>query len=293
MAFIAKEAPTGTVDGLNTIFYTTQNIGILDKINVDGIDYLGSTTVLNNKITLGDAPQHYIYVWYFTTAPTPGSGGVFTLADLMRKLNFALGTSETNLMTNEKRIDALNRSIQIILEQYAVPQYVANTALAFSSGVALLPPDCVQPLKLVDPTSSNIEYERQTWDKFIYNINQSCTFLWDNVQNAEVVKIYPTTPTSLNFWYVQNQPPLSNDTDAPRFNIWWEDAIVEKAAEQLLTSIASFTRAQAKQQVADSLIAKAWQIERMRITGPENNFLTSVFSTKKSLLNYRSIITTN
>ena len=217
----------------------------------------------------------------------------FTLGDLKTKLNFALGTSETNLMTVEKRTDALNRSIQIILEQYAIPQYVISTALSFTAGIANLPTDCLQPLKLVDPTQNSNDFKRVNWDSFADNVSNTYTITWDTAGSKEVIKSYPTNYTTLTFWYIMNPPTLVSDSDFPRFNSWWMDAIVEKAAEKLLTDVGTFNRAEAKQATADNLIAKAWQNERQRIVGPEENKLTSVFSKKKSLLQGRSTITTN
>ncbi len=219
---------------------------------------------------------------------------MFTLGDIKIKLSFALGTAETNLMTNEKRTDAINRAIQIILEQYPIPQYIKSTDLTFVAGVSNLPTDCTQPLKVTDANSAFVEYKRVTWDDFTLQINQSFTISWDYVNNVEIIKTFPTNLTLLTFWYVQNQPALASDADTVRFNIWWLDAIAEKAAEQLLTSSAAFNRAEAKNQVATTLLAKAWQLERLRIVGPENNRLKSIYSTKASLLRGSSnIYTTN
>lgn len=214
-----------------------------------------------------------------------------TLSNLKIKLNFALGTSETNLMTNEKRVDAINRAIQIILEQYPVPQYVVNTLISFTNGQGDLPTDCLNPLKLSDPTNNFNVFIRTNWDNFQNKTSFTYDIEWLTSGNKEVINIFPTSYTSLTFWYIQNAPLLVNDGDVARFNSFWQDAIAEKAAEVLLTSSAQFDRAQAKQEVADNLIAKAWQLERLRIEGPENSKLTSVFSQKKSLLNYRSTVT--
>lgn len=216
---------------------------------------------------------------------------MITLGDLKIKLNFAVGTSETNLLTVEKREDALNRAIQIILEQYPIPQYVISPNLTFTNGVATLPDDCVMPLKLVSPTDAYTIYSRVGWDKFPYNIPQTYTIRWDTATNLEKIYIYPTTATSLTFYYVQNQETLVDDADECRFNPWWANPIAEKAAEILLTDTANFNRAQAKQIVADNLMAKAWQIERQRITGVQDNKLTSIYQQTSLLGGNRSSIT--
>lgn len=217
----------------------------------------------------------------------------FTLGELKIKLNNAVGTAETNLLTVEKRVAALNRAIQIILEQYAVPQYVVSTPLSFLSGVAALPTDCLQPLKVVDPNNAFNVFVQTDWDLFDFQTQMTYTIVWDTANDIEILKTFPANYTTLTFWYVKNPPLLVDDTDSPRFNVWWADAIAEKAAEVLLTDSAVFERAEAKKTVSTDLINKAWQRERARITGPENNKLTSIFSQKRSLLNSRSSITIN
>ena len=47
--------------------------------------------------------------------------------------------------------------------------------------------------------------------------------------------------------------------------------------------------AEAKKELADDLIAKAWQIERTRLTGTQDQKLTSVFSRRSILGTTRSI----
>ncbi len=215
---------------------------------------------------------------------------MITLGELKIKLNFAVGTSETNLLTNEKRVDALNTAIQNILEQYPIPQYVASTNLTFTSGLTDLPADCLMPLKITYPTDAYTEYDRVDWDKFTLNIAQTYTIQWDDVGEVEQIAIYPQTPTLLKFWYIQNPDILVDDADDIRLNVWWKKAIAEKAAEHLLTDSAALNRAGSKAGAADNECAKAWQIERTRITGIQDNRLTSIF-TKRSLLQFRSSLT--
>lgn len=215
---------------------------------------------------------------------------MITLGELKIKLNFAIGTSETNLLTNEKRTDAINTAIENILEQYPIPQYVAPVDLTFSSGLTDLPADCLMPLKITYPNDAFTEYDRVDWDKFPLNISQTYTIQWDDVNKVEQIAVYPQTPSLLRFWYIQNPDDLVDDADEVRFNVWWAKAIAERAAERLLTDSAAFNRAEAKAKMADNLGAKAWQIERARITGIQDNRLTSIYS-KRSLLQFRSSIT--
>lgn len=206
-----------------------------------------------------------------------------SLGQLKILLNFTLGTSETNLLTSEKRTDAINTAVQNILEQYPIPQYVISTNLTFTSGVTPLPDDCLVPLQLNDPASPQVRYERLDWSRFSLNVPQTYIIRWDSVNEEEQMAIYPITPATLQFWYVQNQTDLAADGDEVRFNSWWAKAIAEKAAERLLIDSASFNRAEAKAQIANNLIAKAWQTERLRIRETETTKLQSIF-TKRPLL---------
>lgn len=210
-----------------------------------------------------------------------------TLGSLKILLNFALGTSEVNLLTTEKRVDALNTAIQNILEQYPIPQYVASTNLNFVAGTASLPTDCVIPLQLNQVGNGFVHWDLVDWSNFSLNIPQSSTIQWDSNLLVELLKIYPADTTTLQFWYIQNQPALVTDADLTRFNPWWAKPIAEKAAEKLFLDSASFNRSEAKAQVADDLIAKAWQTERIRIREAKNNKLTSIY-TKQSLIGGRS-----
>ncbi len=205
------------------------------------------------------------------------------LGTLQTKLNFALGTSETNLMTEEKRTDALNRAVQYILQVYPIPQYVISDTVSFTSGVGSLPDNCLIPLKLNVITEPTTIYNRVTWDDFQNNVDYTYTILFDEVTDTEKIHIYGTSATSLQFWYILMPEEMEDDADTVRFNTWWSKAIAEKAAEFLLIDTAAFNRATAKAEVAEKAIADAWQMERARITGVQDNKMKSIY-TKYSLL---------
>lgn len=71
MSFVSKEIPAGAINGVNTVFTLDNNVSVLDDVFVDGAIYLGTITVLNDTITLADAPTVSIYVDYWTAVPTP------------------------------------------------------------------------------------------------------------------------------------------------------------------------------------------------------------------------------
>jgi len=210
-----------------------------------------------------------------------------TLGQYLQRLSYALGTTETNLFTLDKRKNAVNRAISIAVQQYPIPQYVKRTTLTFVAGVATLPTDCLQPYLLYDTNDAYSEYDRVDFDKFRFQPTNTYTITYNESTKVEEINIYPTTATSLYFWYIINPPTLSADTDESRLKPWWDDAIAEKASEQLFVSSRNYNAAEAKAAVSKDLLAKAWQSERLRIEGVENMRITSIYQ-KHSLLGSNS-----
>jgi len=69
MAFISKETPTGTVNGINKTFTTVYDIYAVDDLFVDGAIYTDFT--YNNKtLTLTDAPTTSIVIDYYVDTTT-------------------------------------------------------------------------------------------------------------------------------------------------------------------------------------------------------------------------------
>lgn len=213
-----------------------------------------------------------------------------TLGTLKTRLNFALGTSETNLYTNDKRTRGINRAIETILEQYQIPQYVIDSTLSLSSGSVALPTDCLRVLKLWNSTNS-VEYGLIIAEEFDLNQPHTCTIKWDTVSSAEKIYIYPSDTVNLSFRYLQMFTYLSDDGDTTRFATRWDDAIAELAAHYLFTDAGNYDSAGVKKQTANDLCAKAWQIESARYQAPAELRLESVFTRKKSLLRTRSFQT--
>jgi len=67
--FISNETPTGTIDWVNKVFTTSQNIDQIDDIWIDWAPYFNYTFIWNT-VTLTDAPTVSIYIDYYTEAPT-------------------------------------------------------------------------------------------------------------------------------------------------------------------------------------------------------------------------------
>lgn len=217
-----------------------------------------------------------------------------TLGALQIGLNSSMGTSETNLYTSDKRIRAINRAVETILEQYPIPQYLIDTTLSFSSGLVSIPTDCLRAVKLFTSSNGNVqEWKIVNPDDFDNNIYQTAKIYWDTSSSLEKIKIYPASSTSINFRYVQIPTYMSASSDTVRFYQRWSDVICEQAAYFLFLDSQNYTGAQAKKQSAADLMAKAWQVENARYQSPYENTLESVFEHKKSLLGGRDYLYNN
>ena len=213
-----------------------------------------------------------------------------TLGQLKLDLTEALGTSETAFFTNSARTNAINKTIREILDQFDVTQYQVSTTIGFSAGIGSLPTDCLRPLYLVDQYKN--EYIQQDYERFLENTTNTYKIAYSSTLGYEQIQIYPTTTTSLTFFYMVNPTDLSSDTDTVRFNNTWNRAIAEKAAGYLLLNARQYDVANAKMQYADSLIAKAWQNERLRIVGRAAQKITSLYGVKDRFLNASTSFTT-
>lgn len=213
-----------------------------------------------------------------------------TLGQLKLDLTEALGTSETAFFTNSARTNAINKTIREILDQFDVTQYQVSTTIGFSAGIGSLPTDCLRPLYLVD--QYNNEYIQQDYERFLENTTYTYKIIYNTSTNLEQVQVYPQLNSLLTFFYMVNPTDLSNDTDTVRFTNTWNRAIAEKAAGYLLLNARQYDVAQAKMQYADSLIAKAWQNERLRIVGRAAQRITSLYGVKDRFLNASTSFTT-
>lgn len=200
------------------------------------------------------------------------------LGELKLLLNSVVGTSETNLMTNEQRRIAINRAVETIVEQFDIPAYTDDIQIAFNNGLGNLPDDCLRPLYMID--SQKNEYTEVDYERFGDEEYYDYKIKYNSTLQIEQIYTYPTYSQTLTLFYIVKPTELVNDTDQVRFKSWWNDAIVEKAAEILFTNVRNYNAAQAKRQNADDYIAKAWQNDRQRIVGRRDQHLTSIYSRK-------------
>ena len=75
MAFISKEIPTGSIDGVNKSFTLQESVEKLDDVFVDGAIYFGASAS-GQSLTLADAPTSQIYVDYWSTTPKQSTGNI-------------------------------------------------------------------------------------------------------------------------------------------------------------------------------------------------------------------------
>jgi len=206
---------------------------------------------------------------------------MLSLDDLLQALNEFLGTTETNLFTEERRINSINRAIRYVLKRYDIPAYTVKSTLQFVSGACNAPTDMLRPAKLYK-TATN-EYIMRDFDVFEYNLPQTYMIKFNTTTDVQQLLIYPNETTTMYFWYIQLPAALATGTDEVRFSLCWEEAIAAKACELLLRNTNSVSRKQDAKELADELIGDAWQSERSLLQGKEDQRLQSVFE-KKSLL---------
>lgn len=290
MSYWLNEVPSGAINGINLTFTTLYNIDTIVDIVVDGAEYVDGISKAGNQFTLDWAPTATIYISYWDAPPTPPPAGAGTsLGNHKTNLNYALGTAETSLFSVDKRVDAINSACEWILQQFDIPQYLSTVSLNFVAGKSNLPGDCLMPQKLSDPNDPYKVYEEIDYDKFAFNLSYTYNIYYDEIDLVEKIRIYPADTVTLGFGYRHNFLKMVDDTDGTRFGPWWDKAIAEKAAELLFTASRNLNIAEAKRELADNLIAKAWQVERARLTGQQDQKLTSVFARKSILGTTRSI----
>jgi|GEM_PF-6173784 len=197
-----------------------------------------------------------------------------TLGDLQTKLNHSLMNAETNLYTNEKRIDAINRSIETILKKFDVPWYTLTSSISFTSGAATLPATFLRAIKVFN--SSDLEYTQVSPNDFDNDISNTWTIKWDGT-SAFKLYIYPASTTSLTYRYIEYPTRLSASSDTVRFPVYWDEAIAELAAFTLLQQSRNTSDAQVKKMIADDKIAEAWQQDAKLVDGPVGMRLKSLY----------------
>ena len=139
MSFVPREQATGTVDGVNKTFTVSQNIFQIDQINVDGIDYLGSISVSGDQITLGDAPQYYIYVWYYTSAPPSPSfrPNVINVQQALQDLQMRLkDITDVPQATAIQWMDFIQQQIYRMVIAVDPERYIKTITFPVTSGVS-------------------------------------------------------------------------------------------------------------------------------------------------------------
>lgn len=140
MALIVLENPTGTVDSANTVFTTSTDIYQIVEVIVDGVTYLGSIAITDtNEFTLGDAPQHFVYITYYDSVPVPPAytGPAISLAEAYQALKNQLkDISDVPIATFVQWCAYINDFTYRYLLGCDPDRFLKNTTLSISGGVA-------------------------------------------------------------------------------------------------------------------------------------------------------------
>jgi hypothetical protein len=200
------------------------------------------------------------------------------VSDIEQAMDLHLGTTEEDFYTADKRRDAIYRSIVLILQRYDIPQYVKKTTLTFASGACLVPTDCLRPLYLKN--DQRTEYERLDYEMFDNRNSYTYTMEYDQVTNLETMYIYQPDSTTLDFRYIIAPPRITSGTQELYFKDWWIDAISMYAVSFLHKNARNFGASSIAQEEALTLCASAWQNDRSRIGGEQEQRLRSKFETQ-------------
>lgn len=201
-----------------------------------------------------------------------------TLGLLKTKLNYAVGTTETNLLTKQKRVDAINKAVEHILQLYPIPQYTAESTLAFIAGVVALPTDFIRCMKLYNSATQQ-EYIMIAPNDFDNQVSYTFTVKYDTVSLTEKCYLYPADTVTLNFRYIQMPVDMTDDAQSTRLPERWDDGIAELAARFLFADSHEWASAQEKERLAKEHFALAWSIESARFQDPRLTRLESKFET--------------
>jgi len=138
MSYIPKEAPTGLVNGINTLFTLAHNIYQIDDVWVDGAIYLGTVTIAGDEINLADAPVHDIEVDYFTSTPSsPVSITGLSIATIRDRVRQDLKIDPgKNIWTDAQLERWANEAINIIYTQSDLKLSFLEDSISLVNGTA-------------------------------------------------------------------------------------------------------------------------------------------------------------
>jgi len=134
--FFPKEIPTGTIDSVNTIFNTANQIYQVDDLWVDGAIYT-DFTFSGTTLTLTDAPTADIFVDYYNTASGIDSDGCTVqqaVNILERHYDRAIGEVSDELYYDW--LNDLNYMVYSMLSNVDLAKYISNTNYALVDGTS-------------------------------------------------------------------------------------------------------------------------------------------------------------
>lgn len=204
------------------------------------------------------------------------------LDDILIELTDALGTAEQNLYTYDRRVRAINSTIQQLLTFYDIDQYRVTVNLNFNNGVAVVPDDMLRAIQIRN-AAQNTSYLQVDFLQFQEQVPNTWIFQYNTVTDAQDIHVKPALTGQLEFSYTQMPAALVDGSDSLRLRDWWLQAIAYQAAAYLFKQTSNFNRAESAEKTANDFKAMAWQSERQKIVGKEEQRLRSVYETKPFL----------
>lgn len=207
-----------------------------------------------------------------------------TLGDLLILQNYALGATEVRLWTEAMRIQALNTSMKKILMMYDCIEYIKETTLTFTSGVANEPTDLLRP-NLLNDTSAR-EYELVDFESFKRHVPYTYTRYYDDTNNLYKLRTWPDNVPSLTFTYIKKPTALVASGDTVLLKDHWAEGIAEKSAAILLRHTRQYDVATDKDASAKKMLDDAFQNDRPGLQGRALTRLQSIYERNSMFTNY-------
>lgn len=192
------------------------------------------------------------------------------LSNVLSVTNRFLGA--TYIYNDDKKTFAANAARKHLLSNYEIGEFIRTASVSFTSGVASKPSNYLRGLKLFNPTTTTLKYDRIDENQFDNNQSYTWTIKWDGT-SAYKMYIYPADTTTLTMRFIYLPTDMSAQSDDSGFNSYWDEALGAMAAYYTLL----FDRQTA---AATSMLTWATELTEMALrqqsieSGQSNNLQT-------------------
>lgn len=158
------------------------------------------------------------------------------------QLEYYLADQSEAFFESAMKVSAVNEAIEVLLEDYDVPEFIKRATITFdSSGIGSVPSDYFRMIKIWDADSDGVEeneYQYITPDAFDAK-SSSDSYYWTEdyvvASAARKLKCLPTDSGTLQVRYVKKHTAVdSSDVNDSGLDSRWTKVIAAGAAKILL-----------------------------------------------------------